>query len=853
MNLEVFRRRIREYCRPTGYSQKMLAHELGLQPTALSNKLNGTGETSLKHTEAKQIIKILADWEALSTRAEAVELLELVNLKENSFTPVEWNRPPLNKLEAAPPALKPPPAPRAATESGHKTGVVNPPAPASPPEEASNGFSTEPLHNLPVLLTPLIGRERQTAEVIGLLSRAEVRLLTLTGPGGVGKTRLAMQVATEIPKKFAGEVFFVPLATVSDSALVLSAIAGALSIREAGSQGLLEMIKIFLRQRRALLVLDNFEQILLAAGLLKGLLEELPGLKMLVTSRARLQLYGEYEYCVPPLALPDPAFLRTPALEVEQLAAFEAIALFVARARAARPGFKLTPQNAGTVVEICRRLDGLPLALELAAARVRMMSPEQILIRLEHSLDLLGQGPLDLPARQQTLRALIDWSFDLLEPGEKALMVQLAVFVGGCDLEAAEAICLPENATGQSTMLDKLAGLVDKSMLQMAESEPDAPLRFKMLAILREYALEKLQAGGTDKAVRDRHAAYFLSLTVQAEVALASRQQKDWLDRLETEHDNFRAALGWALKTGNSALALGLVSRLAWFWDAHGHLSEGRNWLKQALHLCHQPASEDMSPEPGEPLLELRAKALNAAGNLARKQDDSAEAVNLLKESLALRRRLGQPREIAQTLNNLGVVAYHMGDLKLAQHYYEESLALKYRLGDKRSIGLSLNNLGEVARETGELNRAIELFEEGLALLRAAGDSQNTAGVLLNLGVACGEQGDYGRSALLLTESLELLSRLGDKFHMAETLEQLAILASKQERLEIVARLDGAAGKLRQEISAPLSESYRASYEQEIAKAQDRLDPRLWQDYREGGQRMDLQEAISFVKAAFGS
>ncbi len=897
MDLEAFRKRIREFCRPTGYSQKMLAYELGLQPTALSNKLNGTGETSLKQSEVKQIIKILAQWDAITTQLEAVELLELMNLKQNSFAIEEWNTLPLNKLLVEEVVQKAdldrhPPQINAKIEPARVSseGAYSLEGTYALSDHFTDQIETPP-HNLPVQPTPLIGREQEIEEALSLLRRADVQLLTLTGSGGVGKTRLALRLATELLADFESGVFFVSLASISDPNLVLSTIAHTLGIRESGSQTVAGLITSYLRDKRLLLVLDNFEQVLAASVVVKELMGELPYLKVLITSRALLHLYGEYEYVVPSLTLPDPTLLQAEISpdRLEELASYEAIALFIQRARAAKPGFKLSSHNILTVVEICQRLDGLPLAIELAAARIKIMAPSLILARMSHRLELLSRGPHDLPARQQTLRALIDWSYDLLDASEKKLLTRLAVFAGGCDLEAVEAVGWDQQdratiaaIASPELGLDKLTDLVDKSMLQPVQTENGEP-RFRMLETLREYFLEKLRASGEEQAIYERHTLYFLKLAELGEVALVGSEQKAWLDRLETEHDNFRAALAWAIAKMNLAnaekniapatleinldpkateesqsllpveLGLRLSSLLARFWDMHGHLSEGRRWLDQVLMRGNDYGAGGTEVKSQVPNPQIKAKALNAAGNLARKQADTVQAVALLEEALTLRRELGQPLEISQTLNNLGAVLYHDGDYERALKFYEESLAIKQKLGDKRSLALSLNNLGELHRTLKNDQKALDLFDESLTLLREVGDIFNIALVLLNLGVTTYDQGNYRRASTLLTESLELLGELGDKLHIAEALERLATLATELANVALAARLFGSAQALRLSIAAPIGENYRALYEQTLQLAQTQLDPAVWVECWAAGQQMTLEESIDYALAEFSS
>lgn len=859
MDLEAFRKKVREFYRPTGFSQKMLARELGLQPTALSNKLNGTGDTSLKHTEVKQIIKTLAEWEAIATQTQAVELLELMDLRRASFTQEEWNSPPLNKLsieDEEQPTSRPALINRAPQPAPLDIDMAVPVAPSPPlnPSQLELGGNA-PQPNLPLQLTPLIGREAVLTQTLNLLRQPQVRLVTLSGSGGVGKTRVALQLAATLRADFPDGIFFISLASVTDPALVLSTIATTLGIGESGQELLASVLENYLRDKQLLLVLDNFEQVVRAAIVVKELMSHLSGLKLLITSRVLLRIYGEYEYVIPPLALPDPDLVQAGVLSLEELAGYEAVSLFVQRAQAAKADFTLTRTNAALVATICQRLDGLPLALELAAARIKVLPPDQILNRLDHRLALLNRGPQDLPARQQTLRALFDWSYDLLEAEEQKLLARLSVFVGGCELEAAREVCLEIGSLDEGSMdlFETLSELVDKSMLKLAYSE-NGETRFSMLDTLREYTFEKLEQSGETSILQARHYHYFVSLAEQAEAALAGNQQKGWLDRLEAEHANLRAALGWALQQAKAELALRLASLLGWFWDAHGHLSEGRQWLEQALSSQekdkHEMASGSFSSLSYP---ELRAKALNAAGNLARKQNDNVRAVVLLEESLRLRQELGQPRQIAQTLNNLGVVAYHQGDLARAQAYYEKSIALKSQLNDKRSLGLSLSNLAEVVQERGEKKRAIGLFEQSLALLREVGDSQNIAAVVLNLGVAIGDEGELARATGLLSESLALLGELGDKFHLAETLESLAGLATTQSQYRLAARLLGAAHSLRQTLAATISPKSRLRYEQTFEAAKTHLAPKVWKEEWQKGQQTELAEIIGYALAQFGA
>ena len=623
--------------------------------------------------------------------------------------------------------------------------------------------------NLPSPPTTFVGREREVDTVCTLLRTSGVRLMTLAGPPGIGKTRLSIEAAERLIPHFEDGVFFVPLASVRDPELVASCIVRSVGLQEGGQQSLLDDLKSHLRDRRTLLVLDNFEQVIAAAPQVSDLLSSAAWLKVLITSREVLRVYGEHEFLVPQLTAIDTRYLPP----VERLMEYEAVRLYVERAKAVNSDFTLTDENAPAVLEICIRLDRVPLAIELAAARTSSLTPNEIVKRLDSSLEFLMGGARDLPPRQRALRSAIDWSYDLLDEGERGLFRGLSVFVGGCTLEAAEVV-IGARESGASALIpvsrfpapievqDGIASLLDKSLLRREHVHDE--MRVSMLETVREYAWGRLVGRGEDELIWERYAAYFLDLAEQARGQMRGPEQRVWLDRLEREHDNFRAVFRGAIERGNAELALRLGAALWKFWLTHGHLTEGRGRLARALAL------DGTTESP------VRADALNAAGNLAHLCGDIPAAQAFYEESLAIRRALDDKRGIASSLNNLALVANMQGDFARTRSLHEESLAIKTELGDSWGIASSLGNLAIAVADQGDYASAQSLHEQSLAIRRELGDKLGIGLSLRNLGTVLAARGAYEAAEASFNESLTIGTELGDRPGAAECLVGLGEL-----------------------------------------------------------------------------
>ncbi|MEO8042009.1 MAG: protein kinase [Acidobacteriota bacterium] len=695
-----------------------------------------------------------------------------------------------------------------------------------PVEAGSAGRRTS---NLRSNLAPIIGRRSEISEITQLLRDERVRLVTMTGIGGTGKTRLAHAVAETMLPEFADGVFMIELSSVSLPELVPASIAQPLGVKDAGGRPVLDILKDYLSDKKMLLLLDNFEQIVDAAPQIAELLDAAVGLKILVTSRFLLHITAEREFVVPPLSPPGGELLSS----FETIRRNDAVQLFAERAQAADPEFKLTNENGRAVAEICGRLEGLPLAIELAAARTRILAPSAILSKLESRLRFLTGGPRDLPERQRTMQGAIDWSYDLLGENEKSVFRRLSVFSGSFSVDAAESVCGQMSSKSDVDVVDAITSLLDKSLLIRAEGKGDKR-RFGMLEVVREHAEQELRTAGDEEGAMRDHAEYFVSLGEKAEPFLQAAQSAEWLDRLEDEHDNLRATMQWSLNN-DPPIAVRLAVSVRNFWLLHSHLSEGYKWLKAALERC------------GEPPAALRFKLMNGLGLAARFRGDYETARKAYADGLIAGKEAGDKQGVALSSRGLGLVAMQQGDTPAAREFFESGLAISRELDDKFGIAISLSFLGDLARTEKDFSRARPLFEESLALFRGLDNKSAVSDALNNLGAACFGEGELLLSKKHFAEAANLAFDLGNKMTISYSMDGFAALATERDEHENAAQLCGAADGLRESIGykiEPAEGVFRNAY---LEKLRSRLDGDDFDTAYERGRSTSPEKAIALA------
>jgi predicted ATPase/DNA-binding XRE family transcriptional regulator/Tfp pilus assembly protein PilF len=722
-----------------------------------------------------------------------------------------------------------------------------------------------PPHNIPWQSTSFVGRERETATLLQMIGREDVRLVTLTGPGGMGKTRLALHVARELLPEYEDGVFFISLAGIMDPALVVPTIASTLDVDAVHQHALQNELIAYLRDRQMLLIIDNFEHVLSAAPVLTSLLETTLATKFLVTSRAALRLSAEYCLAIPPLSVPEGDDCEDP----NRLSRNPAVTLFLDRAQAVRPDFCLTADNVRSIAQLCIRLDGWPLPIELAAARIAVLPPSTLVDRLVRRFALLDRGPRNAHARHQTLRATLDWSYELLSAAEQTLFARLSVFAGGCSLEAAEAICDRE---GDLDILAGLTELVEQSLLRQVRG--DEP-RFSMLETIREYAAEKLNVRDDASGLHDRHARYYLERTEKIEPELRGPQQGRWLDRLETDHDNLRTALSRLLERGQVEEQLRLATALYRFWIKRGHWNEGIQWLAAGLAksdaiaglvragamcrigwLLGARGELESAASVLEEALGLcqtlddrgwQARVLFTLGSVVYARGDVARAKRYCEESLALSRELRDSLGTAVALYWLGVIVGEQGDFALAESYFRQQLALAREMGDTGGVAESMCCLGRMLTGQGRYDEAEAVLEESLTLMREIRLTYALANALDGLACVATEQGDAERAMALFSEAIAVCQDLNDERSLVDIVGHMAELAMTQGNAERGTRLAGAAAAGRQTIQAAIPRVGREHRERALARACQDLGEDAFRLAWEAGRDMSLEEALAYA------
>jgi predicted ATPase/transcriptional regulator with XRE-family HTH domain/tetratricopeptide (TPR) repeat protein len=854
---ESFGDSLQRYLRNSGYAQKQLADALGLNPKVLSRKINGSNNAYLTHLELQRIIVQLANWRAITTHDEARRLLASAGVEPSIISEDVWQTAPLSML------------------TGKRI-------PFTVTSETSLPTST-PLHNLPAQTTQLIGREWAVGQLRQRLERDDVRLITLVGPGGSGKTRLALHIASELAPTFTHGVWFIELAGVRDAGQVPLSIIQALNITPTSSLPPLQSLISYLKNKCMLLILDNFEQVAEASTILAEMLTKVPGLKVLVTSRAVLHMYGEHKFSVPPLDVPVPDI----KLKTTELLQYGAVQLFVERAQAAAPDFVLTAENAQTIAEICFKVDGLPLALELAAARIRVLSPEVLLERLTQApLSMLTKGARNLPDRQQTLRNTIVWSYNLLTSVEQAWFCRLGLFTGGWSLEAAEAM-LHAIGTDQENAdaLDILEQLVDNSLVVRWPSV-SGQTRFFMLETLREYALEQLTTRGELERLRDWHASYYMKKAEAAELGLRGPRQFMWLARLTIDRNNFRAVMEWSLQRARQGLkirtfsvlmqethgrskvvagsrvlstkgatrsevhAIELCLRLAAsfrpYWEWHGYLMEARAWLGAALAI-------PIADESEETVLAARAKALSENARLVSLQNNQARAIELAEASIALWQRLNDASGLATALLHRGWAAHALDDYATAQRVYREGLQLLSAPEDSWLRGQILCVLAAAVGFAGDFEQMRTLYAQSRAIFEQLGDKSSIADLLKDSGGMAILESQYTEAIDNLLTSLKMCDEMGHKQYLATGMGWLSFAFGLREQPDATtaciysAQLEGATDSLMDSIG--LTPWLRTHPLTQWARQQirSRVDKQTWEEAYTAGRALSIKQAIDLA------
>ncbi len=832
-NLKHFQEQVSTARRQAGRLQKDLAAALSVDAQVLSRKLHGSGRDQLTHYEVKQIIKTLAAWDAITAQAEAVELLTLMRLKQESFSPEEWNSTPLSRLDKQPPDKS---VVRGAASYVTSTG--------------NRGQST-----LPTPSTSLIGREWAIKLVCELVQQDEVRLLTLLGAGGVGKTRLSLAIAATLKDEFADGVFFVSLGDIREAALVPSTIAQALDLLEPlrgtafphASPSYEHILKNFLCEKEVLLVLDNFEHLLDATIFIGELLEAVPHLKLLVTSRATLPLNGGYEFGVPPLEVPDPTLATNPAV----LAQSPAIRLFVERVKAVNPRFALTEQNASFVLQLCLRLEGLPLAIELAAARSRLLSPQAVLERLgkgdagaQHgevglSLTFLRQQARNVPVRQQTLLHTLDWSYHLLDIQAQRLFRRLGVFTGGWTLQAALVVCQDEDhQIGAEDLFEQLEGLVNQSLVvPLEERSPDEETvqRFRFLQPLHEYAWKQLQESGEGGVRQQQHASYYLDLVEQIEPELVGNRRRRAIQSLIREQDNIRTALAWAIEHEEAELAQRFYGALGLFWESQSQFQETHSSLQAVLRMGeHTP-------------IEVRAKLALAAARLTNWEMALEHSREFAQEALSLYEACGDTRGKANALFQIGDAWYFQGEYTQATEYLQRALKLQRDLGELRSTALTLSRLGAISTLQGDFDRAESDLTEAVTFFRQSGESWVLSGALNSLGVLAVLQGKLHQALSLMREAMLLAQETRQRYTLALTLISLGCALGVASDARYAALICSMAEALFEQTTSALPPAYRPLYIGYLMSIKARVNEGTWETEWAQGRRLSSEQAVALA------